>query len=74
MGSADRVKVRIFTLTGDTVLEEEVSQTIMAPNGHLAHEYRWDTRGLASGTYYWWVEAEKNGETIRTIEKLAVVQ
>lgn len=74
VGSADRVKIRIATLSGATVLEDDVTTVVTAPNGHLAHEYRWETRDLASGTYYWMVEAEKGGETVRTVKKIAVVR
>lgn len=74
VGSADRVTVRIQNLSGDTVFEGDASQTGRTPGGKLAHEIRWITGGLPSGTYAWTIEAEKAGEKVHATRRLTVIQ
>lgn len=72
--NADRVSQKIFSLTGQMVLEDpptEISETL---NGWQALQANWPTNNVAAGTYYWTVEAEKEGKKIRDIRKLAVIK
>lgn len=72
--NADRVNLKIYSLTGQMVLENSPTQQGISPEGRTGYEYLWKTEGVAPGTYYGTVEAEKEGKKTRLIRKISVVQ
>lgn len=72
--NADRISQKIYSLTGQLVLEDPPTEIRESLNGWQALEASWSTNDVAAGTYYWTVEAEKEGKKVRDIRKLAVVK
>lgn len=72
--NADRVSQKIYSLTGQMVLENPPAEIRESLNGWQALEANWSTNDVAAGTYYWTVEAEKAGNKVREIRKIAVVK
>lgn len=73
--SADSVRLRFYTLAGLLVHQAELTGApVIGVNGKLAYEYVWNTSGIAAGGYLYVVEADRAGETARTLKKLAVVR
>ncbi|MBK8872280.1 MAG: S8 family serine peptidase [Elusimicrobia bacterium] len=67
---ATRVTFDIYSLTGQRVLENPPVQTV----SDQTFEYVWDTKDVATGTYYWTLTAENDGEKTQTTQKIAVVK
>jgi subtilisin family serine protease len=72
--NADRVSQKIYSLTGQMVLDTPPTQIVETSNGWQAFESVWSTENLAAGTYYWAVEAEKEGKKVREINKIAIIK
>lgn len=72
--NADHISQKIYSLTGQVILENPPTQIEESAGGWEAHGYEWSTDDVAAGTYYWSVEAEKNGKKVRDIRKLAVIK
>ncbi|MBK8574248.1 MAG: S8 family serine peptidase [Elusimicrobia bacterium] len=72
--NADRFSQKIYSLTGQLVLDTPPAQIVETSNGWQAFESVWSTENMAAGTYYWAVEAEKEGKKIREISKLAIIK
>ena len=69
--NADRLSLKIYSLTGQSILDHS---TTASPDGPTLFEYVWQTGNVAAGTYYWRVEAEKEGKKVSAIHKISVVK
>ena len=76
-GIADKVTLRIYTVSGRLVHEREITGTppiIDDGNGQsYAYEYAW-TGHIPSGVYHYAVTAEKGGQKLRAKGRFAVVR
>ena len=73
VGTADSVKIRIYTVAGQLAHERTLAGNPQAIGGGYAYEYAWEGH-IASGVYYYTVEAERSGKKIRAKGKFAVVR
>ncbi|MEI7530279.1 MAG: IPT/TIG domain-containing protein [Elusimicrobiota bacterium] len=73
VGVADSVKIKVFTVAGQAVHEHTITGSPAAIGGVYAYEYAWDGH-IASGVYYYTVEAEKAGRKLKKAGKFAVVR
>ncbi|MFA5140503.1 MAG: LamG-like jellyroll fold domain-containing protein [Elusimicrobiota bacterium] len=73
VGIADQVTIRIYDIAGQPVHQTTLHGAPGLVNGQYAYEYTWDGR-IASGVYLYAVDAEKAGQHIRKVGKLAVVR
>lgn len=72
--NADHISQKIYSLAGQVVLENPPTHIEASAGGWEAHGYVWSTDEVAAGTYYWLVEAEREGKKVRDIRKLAVIK
>lgn len=76
-GIADSVKITVYNVAGEEVHQRVltgVPGVIDDGNGlDYAYEYAWQGH-IASGVYYYLIEAEKAGKKLRTKGKFAVVR
>ncbi|MHB0997393.1 MAG: right-handed parallel beta-helix repeat-containing protein [Elusimicrobiales bacterium] len=73
VGVADSVKVRVYTVAGILAHEHTLSGVPQVIGGVYAYEYAWQGH-IASGVYYYTVEAERAGKKIKTRGRFAVVR
>lgn len=78
VGVADRVRIRVYDVAGRAVHEAAMEQAPeikdMGAGPRYAYEHAWDGR-IASGVYFYVVEAEKAGmPRIRKAGRMAVVR
>ncbi len=73
VGTADTVKLRVFTVAGALVHEKTLSGNPQAAGSAYAYEYAW-TGHIASGVYYYTMEAERAGKKLKARGKFAVVR
>ncbi len=73
VGVADSVKIKVFTVSGQAVHEHTITGSPAAIGGVYAYEYAWDGH-IASGVYYYTMEAEKAGRKLKKAGKFAVVR
>jgi len=73
VGEADTVKIRVFTVAGQLTHEATVSGMPQAIGSTYAYEYAWGGH-IASGVYYYTVEAVYSGKKIKTKGKFAVIR
>jgi len=73
VGKADTVKIRVFTVAGQLAHEATLSGAPQAIGSAYAYEYTWAGR-IASGVYYYTIEAGNGGRKIRTKGKFAVIR
>lgn len=79
-GSADRVEIRIYDLSGERVHEANVqgpAPLIDDGSGRgpvASFEYAWDVSGVGSGVYLYVVTAHKDGASVRKSGKVAVIR
>lgn len=77
VGVADSVKITVYTVSGDVAHNFTINGlpgTIDDGHGlEYAYEYAWHGH-IASGVYYYAIEARKDGKKLRKTGKLAVVR
>jgi sugar lactone lactonase YvrE len=73
VGTADSVKLKIYTVAGQLAHEATLTGNPQAVGSVYAYEYAWSGR-IASGVYYYTIEAEKGGKKIKAKGKFAVVR
>jgi WD40 repeat protein len=73
VGTADTVKLRVYTVAGQLAHERTLTGEPQSIGGGYAYEYAWDGR-IASGVYYYTVEAERSGKKLKARGKFAVVR
>jgi len=73
VGTADSVKIRVYTVAGQLAHERMLTGNPQAIGGGYAYEYAWEGH-IASGVYYYTIEAERSGKKIRTKGKFSVVR
>ncbi len=69
--NAERLRLNIYSLTGQSLLDHAAS---LSADGPQTYEYLWQTGNAAAGTYYWRVEAEKEGKKVSAVRKISVVK
>lgn len=73
VGTADNVKIRIYTVSGQLAQERTLTGSPQAVGSIYAYEYAWTGR-IASGVYYYTIEAERSGKKIKTKGRFSVVR
>ena len=73
VGQADSVKIRVFTVAGQAVHEVTLTGAPQAIGGKYAYEYAWEGH-IASGVYYYTMEAEQAGKKLKAKGRFAVVR
>ncbi|MDO8805229.1 MAG: IPT/TIG domain-containing protein [Elusimicrobiota bacterium] len=73
VGTADSVKIKVFTVAGQFAHEKTITGNPQVIGSVYAYEYAWEGR-IASGVYYYTMEAEKAGKKIKAKGKFAVVR
>ncbi len=73
VGTADTVKIKVYTVAGQLAHEATLTGNPQAVGTGYAYEYQWTGR-IASGVYYYTVEAERSGKKLKTRGKFAVVR
>jgi hypothetical protein len=73
VGTADSVKLKIYTVAGQLAHEATLTGNPQAVGSVYAYEYAWSGR-IASGVYYYTVEAERAGKKLKAKGKFAVVR
>lgn len=77
VGIADSVKITVYTVSGDVAHAYTMSGSPgTVDDGHgaeYAYEYAWNGH-IASGVYYYAIEAKKDGKKLRKTGKLAVIR
>jgi hypothetical protein len=73
VGTADSVKIRVFTVAGQLAHEHTITGLPQSIGSAYAYEYGWEGR-IASGVYYYTVEAEKAGKKLKAKGRFAVVR
>jgi hypothetical protein len=73
VGLADSVKIKVFTVAGQAVHEITLTGTPQAIGSTYAYEYAWQGH-IASGVYYYTMEAERAGKKLRAKGCFAVVR
>ena len=73
VGTADSVKLKVFTVAGQLTHEQTLMGSPQAVGSVYAYEYAWTGR-IASGVYYYTVEAERAGKKLKAKGKFAVVR
>jgi len=73
VGMADSVKLKVFTVAGQVVHEHTITGIPQFIGAAYAYEYAWDGH-IASGVYYYTMEAERSGKKLRARGKFAVVR
>ncbi|MBI4655558.1 MAG: right-handed parallel beta-helix repeat-containing protein [Elusimicrobia bacterium] len=72
-GLADSVKIRVYTVAGQLAHERTITGSPQVVGSAYAYEYAWEGR-IASGVYYYTIEAEKGGQKFKAKGKFAVVR
>lgn len=73
VGLADAVRIRIYNVAGEQVHSRTLSGNPQAVGSVYAYEYPWEGR-IASGVYYYTMEAERAGKKLKVKGKFAVVR
>ena len=73
VGIADIVKIRVYTVAGQLAHERVLTGSPQTVGSVYAYEYPWEGR-IASGVYYYTVEAERGGKKLKARGKFAVVR
>jgi hypothetical protein len=73
VGLADSVKLKVFSVSGQSVLERTITGIPQAIDGKYAYEYAWEGH-IASGVYFYTMEAEKAGKKLKAKGRFAVVR
>jgi hypothetical protein len=73
VGVADSVKIKIFSVSGESVHTVTLTGLPQAIGSAYAYEYAWEGH-IASGVYYYTVEAEQAGKKLKAKGKFAVVR
>ncbi|OGR52448.1 MAG: hypothetical protein A2049_08360 [Elusimicrobia bacterium GWA2_62_23] len=73
VGLADTVEIRVFSVAGKQVHERTLGGSPQFLGGAYAYEYQWAGH-IASGVYYYTIEAQRGGRKLRTKGKFAVVR
>ena len=73
VGTADTVKIRVYTVAGQVAHEASLTGAPQAVGSLYAYEYAWNGR-IASGVYYYTVEAERSGKKLRSKGKFSVIR
>ncbi|HBE88453.1 MAG TPA: hypothetical protein DDW67_04850 [Elusimicrobia bacterium] len=72
-GLADRVELKVYSVAGSLVHERTLTGPPQMTSPVYAYEYAWDGH-IASGVYYFTVEAERAGAKLKARGKFAVVR
>ncbi|MGD9641335.1 MAG: IPT/TIG domain-containing protein [Elusimicrobiales bacterium] len=73
VGTADSVKLKVFTVAGQLAHEATMTGSPQAVGPVYAYEYAW-TGHIASGVYYYTVEAERAGKKLKARGRFSVVR
>ena len=73
VGTADSVKLKIYTVAGQLAHEATLTGSPQAVVSVYAYEYAWTGR-IASGVYYYTIEAERAGKKLKAKGKFAVIR
>ena len=73
VGTADNVKIRIYTVSAQLAHEQTLTGSPQAVGSAYAYEYAWTGR-IASGVYYYTIEAERADKKIKTRGRFSVVR
>ncbi|MDQ7774178.1 MAG: IPT/TIG domain-containing protein [Elusimicrobiales bacterium] len=73
VGTADTVKLKVYTVAGQLAHERTITGSPQAVGSVYAYEYPW-TGHIASGVYYYTIEAERAGKKLKTKGKFSVVR
>jgi len=73
VGLADTVRIRVYNVAGEQVHSRTLSGSPQAVGSVYAYEYPWEGR-IASGVYYYTMEAERAGKKLKAKGKFAVVR
>ena len=73
VGAADSVKIRVFTVSGQLAHEHTLTGSPQLIGSAYAYEYTWEGH-IASGVYYYTIEAEHAGKKLKAKGKFAVVR
>jgi len=73
VGTADSVKLKVFTVAGQLAHEATLTGNPQAVGPAYAYEYAW-TGHIASGVYYYTVEAERAGKKLKARGRFSVVR
>ena len=73
VGTADSVKLKVFTVAGQLAHEAALTGNPQAVGLVYAYEYAW-TGHIASGVYYYTVEAERAGKKLKARGRFSVVR
>jgi hypothetical protein len=73
VGTADSVKLKVYTVAGQLAHEATLTGNPQAVGSVYAYEYAW-TGHIASGVYYYTVEAERAGKKLKTRGRFSVVR
>ena len=73
VGMADSVKLKVYTVAGQVVHEHTITGFPQLIGSAYAYEYAWEGH-IASGVYYYTMEAERSGKKLRARGKFAVVR
>ncbi|MEW5906313.1 MAG: IPT/TIG domain-containing protein, partial [Elusimicrobiota bacterium] len=72
-GLADKVDLKVYSVAGSLVHERTLTGPPQVTSPVYAYEYAWDGH-IASGVYYFTVEAERAGSKLKARGKFAVVR
>jgi hypothetical protein len=73
VGTADSVKIRVYSVAGQLAHEHTLTGSPQAVGAAYAYEYAWEGR-IASGVYYYTIEAERSGKKIKAKGKFSVIR
>jgi len=73
VGTADSVKLKVYTVAGQLAHETTLTGSPQAVGSVYAYEYAWTGR-IASGVYYYTMEAERAGKKLKAKGKFSVVR
>jgi len=73
VGIADSIKLKIYTVAGQLVHEHTVTGIPPVIGSVYAYEYAWGGR-IASGVYYYTIEAERTGGKLKAKGRFAVIR
>jgi|GEM_PF-1277380 len=72
-GLADKVELKVYSVAGTLVHERTLTGPPQMTSPVYAYEYAWEGN-IASGVYYFTVEAERSGSKLKARGKFAVVR
>lgn len=73
VGTADSVKLKVFTVAGQLAHETTLTGSPQAVGPVYAYEYAWAGH-IASGVYYYTIEAERAGKKLKARGRFSVVR